>query len=126
ILLVCSDRTVFTAARRGRLMNALEHVLHRIETAYPALRLACGVGGAHEGLAGLRASAAEARAALASSRTGGRRRIQRFDELGAHRLVADVLASEQARTAIADLLAPLDRLGGRRAEAAVGTLAAYL
>jgi DNA-binding PucR family transcriptional regulator len=40
--------------------------------------------------------------------------------------VADVLASEQARTAIADLLAPLDRLGGRRAETAVKTLAAYL
>ncbi len=127
LVLVCSDRSQGAALRRDRVDGALRHVLGRIESAFPPLQLACGVGGAHEGLAGLRASAAEARAALASRRAGGGRSpIQRFDELGAHRLVADVLASEQARTAIADLLAPLDRLGGRRAETAVQTLAAYL
>jgi sugar diacid utilization regulator len=126
LVLVCSDRAHGPALRRERVDAALRHVLGRIETAFPPLQLACGVGGAHEGLAGLRASAAEARAALASRRTSGRGPIQRFDELGAHRLVAEVLTSEQARTAIADLLAPLDRLGGRRAETAVQTLAAYL
>jgi DNA-binding PucR family transcriptional regulator len=88
---------------------------------------AAGVGGPHEGVEGLQATAAEAAAAVSTARgdeRGGE--VVGFDAVGLRRMLLAWSGSDPARKAIDDLLAPLDRLGGAKTDAAVRTLAAYL
>jgi DNA-binding PucR family transcriptional regulator len=94
---------------------------------FPELPGRAGIGAAHEGLAGLRASAAEARTALAGARAAGRAdRVVTHDAVGIARMLAEWYASATAREAVREQLAPLERLGGARAETAIETLRVYL
>ncbi|TQM11613.1 helix-turn-helix domain-containing protein [Pseudonocardia kunmingensis] len=81
-----------------------------------------GVGSSHPGLAGLRRSVAEARAAL----SGRDAPVVSFDSLGTNRFLAEWSASTVGREIGQTLLAPLERLGPERRATAVRTLAAYL
>ena len=81
----------------------------------------------HEGAAGLRASAEEARTALASARLLDEPvSIATFDSLGLRRMLAEWLVTDTARDTVSDLLAPLDALGPEKAAIAIETLHAYL
>jgi len=90
--------------------------------------LVCGVSGEHEGILGLRTSAHEARAALTSARTESRvNEPLSFEATPVRRLLVELVSSSTAaRHSVAALLAPLDRLGARRARTAVDTLQVYL
>jgi sugar diacid utilization regulator len=101
--------------------------LDAVATRFAALRSRAGVGAAHEGLIGLRASAAEARIAL--SRASSDRRADQvvaFDAVGVQRMLMEWYASDAAREAVRVQLAPLEELGGNKAEAAIQTLKVYL
>ena len=77
----------------------------------------CGFGG----------DAAEARAALARAHATGVRGVPlRFDAADPNALVLEVAGSPTARSSAAGLLAPLERLGPRRADTAIETLRVYL
>jgi DNA-binding PucR family transcriptional regulator len=87
----------------------------------------CGIGGAHQGGAGLVASAHEARAAVAVARASGTTsEITQFDRVGMRRAVVDWYASATAQEAVSTVLAPLVRLEGVRAERLIETLHVYL
>jgi sugar diacid utilization regulator len=89
--------------------------------------LYCGVGTAHVGASGLINSAAEARAAVAASRARNRpNAATAFDSLGLRRTLIEWYGSQNAREAVAKVLEPLDRLGGKKAEEAVKTLHVFL
>jgi DNA-binding PucR family transcriptional regulator len=78
-------------------------------------------------VAGLRASAAEAGAAIAAAKTAGRRDTAlSFDAVGLRRMLVEWYASDTARRAVDSILAPLDSLGPKRSETAIKTLQAYL
>jgi sugar diacid utilization regulator len=94
---------------------------------FPELRGRAGIGAAHEGLDGLRASAAEARTVLSGARAAGRPdRVLTYDAVGIQRMLMEWYASGTAREAVREQLAPLERLGGARAETAIRTLRVYL
>lgn len=98
-------------------------------TAHPrAASLVCGVSGEHEGILGLRTATQEARAALASARAEARlNEPLSFEATPVRRLLVELVSSSTAaRHSVEALLAPLDRLGGRRARTAVDTLRVYL
>jgi sugar diacid utilization regulator len=102
-------------------------LLDRVVHGRRSLSLVCGVSGDHEGLEGLRAAAGEARAAVAAARVEGRRNSPlSFDASPLRRLLAEIASSPAARSSVESLLAPLDRLGPRRARTAIGTLQVYL
>ena len=93
----------------------------------PALPFRAGVGSAHEGPTGLRASAAEARAALFAARAARKPAgVAAHDAVGVQRMLMEWYASDTARASVRDQLAPLEKLGQARAETAIRTLAAYL
>ena len=93
----------------------------------PALSFRAGVGSAHEGTAGLRASAAEARAALFAARAARKPSgVAAHDAVGVQRMLMEWYASDTARASVRDQLAPLEKLGPSRADTAIRTLAAYL
>jgi DNA-binding PucR family transcriptional regulator len=103
--------------------RALQAALLRV----PEAVMYCGVGTAHSGFTGLISSAAEARAAVAASRTRNRpNAATAFDSLGLRRTLVEWYASHTARKAIATVLAPLDRMGNSKAEEAIRTLQVYL
>jgi sugar diacid utilization regulator len=110
-----------SVARRA--LDAGREVLHGCSVQFPQLGLRCGVGTVHQGLEGLRATVAEARAALASD---GRDGIVGYDVVGLQPMLLEWYGSDTARQAIRELLTPLDALGGDRAETAISTLQAYL
>ena len=86
-----------------------------------------GIGTRHEGARGLRATAEEARLALASARLSDPRpHVVQYDATGLHRMLIDWSASRGAIESARDQLAPLDALGPERAEIAITTLRAYL
>ncbi len=102
-------------------------MLRRLTTRVPGLLTLCGVGGVHAGAAGLRASAAEARAAVGAARLADRSNAPvRFDEVGLRRTLIEWYGSDSAREAVQSVLAPLNRLGDRKAATAIHTLEAYL
>jgi sugar diacid utilization regulator len=111
------EGTVAEAAAGAR------RVLERLRSRFPGLELRCGVGQAHPGVQGLRASTAEARAALARTPVNG---VGVFDAAGMHRMLAEWYASDTVRDLVRELLAPLDALGPARAATAVATLRTYL
>lgn len=127
IVLVCTQRTDPGLRATAETIRVVERVLDRLRGRWPELRFVAGVGGPHEGVEGLQASAAEADAAASA----GRARAQSsgvfgFDAIGLRRMLLAWSSSAPARQAVDDLLAPLDRLGGAKTEAAVQTLAVYL
>jgi sugar diacid utilization regulator len=101
--------------------------IQRLRARESELAVYCGVGSAHAGTPGLVASAAEARAALAAARTTNRANIPvGFDTVGLRRMLIEWYSLDTAREAVRTLLAPLDRMGRKRSEVAIRTLAAYL
>jgi sugar diacid utilization regulator len=113
-------------SRRAPLAVA-EQVLHGVLGGRRTLALVCGVSGEHDGIYGLRAATAEARAALVTVRAEARINVPlSFDASPFRRLLVELLSSQTARSSVHALLAPLDRMGPRRARTAVGTLQVYL
>jgi DNA-binding PucR family transcriptional regulator len=101
--------------------------LQAIGARLPTLRFRAGVGAAHEGPTGLRASAAEARGALAASRAAGSPAgVAAHDVVGIRRMLMEWYASDTVRASVRDQLAPLEKLGPGRADTAIRTLATYL
>jgi sugar diacid utilization regulator len=93
----------------------------------PAVAFRAGVGSPHEGPMGLRASAAEARAALFAARAARKPPgVATHDAVGVQRMLMEWYASDTARASVRDQLAPLEKLGQARADTAIRTLAAYL
>jgi DNA-binding PucR family transcriptional regulator len=108
-------------------VRAAERAAAAVARRVPALRLRGGVGTAHEGPLGLRASAAEARLAIASARAEGRAGpITAHDAAGVQRMLMEWYASDTARASVRAQLEPLERLGQARGETAIRTLATYL
>ena len=111
----------------ARAARSAERALQAIAARLPALRFRAGVGAAHEGPMGLRASAAEARGALAAARAARRPAgVAAHDAVGIRRMLMEWYASETVRASVRDQLAPLEKLGPARADTAIRTLAAYL
>ncbi len=111
----------------ARAARSAERALQAITARLPALRFRAGVGAAHEGPMGLRASAAEARGALAAARAARRPAgVAAHDAVGIRRMLMEWYASETVRASVRDQLAPLEKLGAARADTAIRTLAAYL
>jgi sugar diacid utilization regulator len=101
--------------------------LQALQERLPALPFRAGVGSAHEGPTGLRASAAEARAALFAARAARKPSgVAAHDVVGVQRMLMEWYASDTARASVRDQLAPLEKLGQARADTAIRTLAAYL
>jgi sugar diacid utilization regulator len=127
VILVCTRRSDPGLRATAEMIRVLERVVHRLDGRWPELTFATGVGGPHEGVEGLHATAVEAAAAASIARGGERRgEVVGFDAVGLRRMLLAWSGSDPARKAIDDLLAPLDRLGGAKTDAAVRTLAAYL
>jgi sugar diacid utilization regulator len=111
----------------ARAVRSAERALQAITARLPALRFRAGVGAAHEGPMGLRASAAEARGALAAARAARRPAgVAAHDAVGIRRMLMEWYASDTVRASVRDQLAPLEKLGAARADTAIRTLAAYL
>jgi hypothetical protein len=111
------DADVAAAATSAR------RVIERLRSRFPMLELRCGIGQPHPGLAGLRASAAEARAAVAGATLNG---VNVFDDSRIHRMLSEWYASDAVRDSVKELLAPLDALGPVRSARAIQTLRTYL
>jgi sugar diacid utilization regulator len=110
-----------------RAARSAERALQAIGARLPSLRFRAGVGAAHEGPTGLRASAAEARGALAAARAARRPAgVTAHDAVGIRRMLMEWYASDTVRASVRDQLAPLENLGPARAGTAIRTLAAYL
>jgi len=110
-----------------RATRAAERALSAVRSRRPGLRLRAGVGTAHEGPMGLRASAAEARVALLAARAAGKPEgVSAHDAAGVQRMLMEWYASDSARASVREQLAPLERLGPARSETAIRTLAVYL
>jgi sugar diacid utilization regulator len=102
-------------------------VLQALAGRVPAVAFRAGVGSPHEGPMGLRASAAEARAALFAARAARKPPgVATHDAVGVQRMLMEWYASDTARASVRDQLAPLEKLGQARADTAIRTLAAYL
>ncbi len=107
--------------------RAAARALQALRERWPALPFRAGVGAAHEGPTGLRASAAEARAALLAARAARKPSgVAAHDVVGVQRMLMEWYASDTARASVRDQLAPLEKLGQSRADTAIRTLAAYL
>ena len=104
-------------------MHAGREVLDAARVQFPQLELRCGVGTPHRGLQGLRATVAEARAALAPH---NRDALVGYDAVGLQPMLLEWYGTDTARQAVRELLTPLDELGGERAQTAISTLQAYL
>jgi sugar diacid utilization regulator len=104
-----------------------QRALAAIHVRLAGLRLRAGVGTPHEGPLGLRASAAEARLALAEARAAGKTEgVASHDAAGVKRMLMEWYASDTARASARAQLAPLEHLGKQRGEIAIRTLATYL
>jgi sugar diacid utilization regulator len=110
-----------------RAARAATSALDAITAKLPGVAPRAGVGAAHEGLVGLRASAAEARSALTAARATSRgNRVATYDAVGIQRMLTEWYASDTVREAVREQLAPLEQLGGAKAETAIQTLKVYL
>ena len=87
--------------------------------------LRAGVGGVHPFVGGLRVSAAEAGAALASGADSGAA-VVTFDAVGVRRMLVEWLTADTARQTVRDLLAPLHQLEPERAHDLTLTLHTFL
>ena len=110
-----------------RAVKSAERALQALNARLPAFGFRAGVGTAHEGATGLRASAAEARSALAAARTARQPAgVAAHDAVGIRRMLMEWYASDTVRASVRDQLAPLEKLGPGRADTAIQTLAVYL
>lgn len=115
------------AADLRRLRSGLAAVLQRTREPLPGVRILCGVGGSHEGLQGLRASRAEAAAAVQSSRLRGVfDEPAMFDAPGLTRMLVEWYSSSSVRESVDELLAPLATLGETKQKEYTATLRVYL
>jgi sugar diacid utilization regulator len=111
----------------GRVAVELDDALAAARSQRPTTVVHCGVGSAYRGPAGLVASAAEARAAVTAARAAGRMNVAvPFDSAGLRRTLVEWYASDTAQEAVSTVLAPLERVGGARAERLIKTLHVYL
>jgi sugar diacid utilization regulator len=122
VVLVCSTPSDPGPQAGLRAARAASAALDAVAARFPVLRGRAGAGAPHEGPTGLRASAAEARTAL----TTGAGRVRSYDAVGIRRMLMEWYASGTAREAVREQLAPLERLGGAKAKAAIRTLQVYL
>jgi sugar diacid utilization regulator len=125
LVLLCSDETqgptLVAAARAG-----VEQVVAQLVEQEGAV-VHIGLGTDQQGLGGIRQSAVEARSAAELAILNGRAgTITVLDTTGIGRVLADLYASPLSRRIMAEVIAPLDRLGPQRAATAVRTLTAYL
>jgi hypothetical protein len=104
-------------------MQSGRDLLENLHAQFPQLEIRCGVGTPHQGLRGLRASVAEARAALAPP---SRSKLVGYDVAGLQSMLLEWYGTDTARQAVRELLTPLESLGGERAATAISTLQAYL
>ena len=110
-----------------RAVRSAERALAAVSARFPAPVFRAGVGAAHEGPLGLRASAAEARGALMAARAGRKPAgVAALDAVGIRRMLMEWYASDTVRASVHDQLAPLEKLGPGRADTAIQTLATYL
>jgi PucR-like helix-turn-helix protein/diguanylate cyclase with GGDEF domain len=115
------------SASASDVAHAVEQTMGPLRDELPTTLVHCGVGSAHQGPAGLLASAAEAKAAVAMARTSRRPwTAVAFDSAGLRRGLIEWYTSDTARDAVATILAPLVALGGARAERLIRTLHVYL
>jgi len=127
VVLICMTGTNPGGQASTRAARSAERALRALRARFPELRLRAGVGAPHEGPMGLRASAAEARAALRAARAAGKPEgVATHDATGVQRMLMEWYASDTARASVRDQLAPLEKLGQARARTAIATLAAYL
>lgn len=122
LLLQMWRRNPPSGANRGGL-DVARQVVEAANAQFSQVALRCGVGTIHEGVSGLRATVAEARAALAGQ---PHRQVAAFDQAGLQSMLLEWYATDTARRAVKDLLEPLDGLGGERARTAIATLQTYL
>jgi sugar diacid utilization regulator len=109
------------------LTPAVQRAVDRVRERFGDLEVAAGLGGLHSGTTGLRASAAEARAAIGAARVTSRtEEVASFDRVGLHRTLVEWYASDSARESVDALLTPLEQLGPERADTAIHTLKTYL
>jgi len=111
-----------TDGRRATLARA-RRVVDRLAGLRPEAALRCGVGSPHRGPLGIRTSAREARAIVPR---GAGPVVAAHDAAGLDRMLLEWYASDTAREAVAELLAPVLALGPERAEPLVRTLQGYL
>lgn len=127
IVLVHTTRQSASADAQRAVRARMELVAAMLTDTHPGAWVRVGVATAHEGPAGLRVSAEEARTALAAAGLSGEPvSMSYFDALGGRRMLAEWLTTDAARDAVRRLLAPLDALGPAKAATAVATLHAYL
>ncbi|MFF0462683.1 PucR family transcriptional regulator [Streptomyces mexicanus] len=107
---------------RRRLGDDVRRLTDRLQRDHPAA-LRCGVGGAHRGVLGIRATAREAAAALLRDPAAP---VAVRDAAGLDRMLTEWYVSDSAREAVGELLAPVLALGPERAEPLIRTLQAYL
>jgi sugar diacid utilization regulator len=124
IVLLRTGDTEPGAAGAAAVLAAARAVLAALEERWPDRAPRAGVGGSHQGPTGLRASAVEARAALAGSRAGQPPSV--FDASGLQAMLGEWYATDSARRFATSLLEPLDRLGPRRSQEAIRTLQVFL
>lgn len=108
--------------RRATLARA-RRVVDRLAGLRPEAGLRCGVGSSHRGPLGIRTSAREARAAVPR---GAGPAVAAHDAVGLDRMLLEWYASDTAREAVSELLAPVLALGPERAEPLLRTLQGYL
>ncbi|MGW1842562.1 PucR family transcriptional regulator [Streptomyces sp. NPDC001966] len=108
--------------RRATVARA-RRVVDRLTGLRPEAGLRCGVGSPHRGPLGIRTSAREARAAVPRG-TGPA--VAAHDAVGLDRMLLEWYASDTAREAVSELLAPVLALGPERAEPLLRTLQGYL
>ncbi|MEU6660283.1 helix-turn-helix domain-containing protein [Streptomyces sp. NPDC046821] len=117
--------------RRAALALA-RRAVDRLRRLHPEADLRGGVGAPHRGPLGIRTSAREARAALLKSSPadksspGDGTPVTAHDAAGLDRMLLEWYASDTAREAVDELLAPVADLGPDRADLLLRTLQAYL
>lgn len=109
------------------LVRTAQAVIDRILSIVPDVKLTCGIGTPYVGPHGMRATAAEAQAALRVARANERiGEPVLFDPASLHRTLVEWYASDTARSAVKEIMAPLDRLEPKKREEALRTLRTYL
>lgn len=115
------------AAASAEVVSAVDEALAEARPRVPTTLMRCGVGSPYAGPAGLRSSAAEAKAAVTAARAAGTvNAAVPFDSVGLRRALVEWYASDIAQEAVTTVLAPLAKLGGVRGERLIQTLHVYL
>ncbi|GAB7065109.1 hypothetical protein JCM12681A_68190 [Streptomyces mexicanus] len=121
LILLATWPTAPGPEERRRLGDDVRRLTDRLQRDHPAA-LRCGVGGAHRGVLGIRATAREAAAALLRDPAAP---VAVHDAAGLDRMLTEWYVSDSAHEAVGELLAPVLALGPERAEPLIRTLQAY-